>query len=439
LLSLMKFPLHTRIFIGMVVGATLGLVTQFAGTPPETVDAIIKWVKPVGDIFLRMIFMMVIPLILSGLMLGIADLGDLKKVGRIGLITLMFSVVVTTISVFIGIGLTALVRPGDGLNAAERTVLVERFGETTQTVAGNMNAVREKSIGEIIVSLVPRNPLEDMVNAFNPNYTGGGLLAVMFFAVIAGIALSRADKERTSTFKRMLEGLYDLVMEAIKMAMQLAPFGVAALLYTMTAKMGWGIFIVLSKYVLVVVAALAIHQFGTYSLLLKFIGGMNPGFFFRNIREAMLTAFSTSSSNATLPTAIRVAQNNLKLPRDVSNFVLTVGSTANQNGTALYEGVTVLFLAQVFGVQLELSQQIFVVLICILAGVGTAGVPGGSLPVIMVILVSVGIPAEGIAIIYGVDRFLDMCRTTTNVTGDIVASVVASRFAEPEPAEAPLQ
>ncbi|HZG01791.1 MAG TPA: dicarboxylate/amino acid:cation symporter, partial [Chitinophagales bacterium] len=304
----MKFPLHTRIFIGMVVGATLGLVTQFAGTPPETVDAIIKWVKPVGDIFLRMIFMMVIPLILSGLMLGIADLGDLKKVGRIGLITLMFSVVVTTISVFIGIGLTALVRPGDGLNAAERTVLVERFGETTQTVAGNMNAVREKSIGEIIVSLVPRNPLEDMVNAFNPNYTGGGLLAVMFFAVIAGIALSRADKERTSTFKRMLEGLYDLVMEAIKMAMQLAPFGVAALLYTMTAKMGWGIFVVLSKYVLVVVAALAIHQFGTYSLLLKFVGRMSPGFFFRNVREAMLTAFSTSSSNATLPTAIRVAQ-----------------------------------------------------------------------------------------------------------------------------------
>ena len=428
----MRIPLHTRIFIGMLVGASLGLITQAAGTSPDTLDVVIKWVKPVGDIFLRMIFMMVIPLIVAGLILGIADLGDLKKLGRIGFITLLFSVLVTSVSVFIGIGLTALVRPGDGLSPAERSALVERFGETTQTVAGNMQAVREKSIGEILVSLVPRNPLEDMVNAFNPSYSGGGLLAVMFFSVIAGIALSRANKERTSVFKRMLEGLYDLVMEAIKMAMQLAPFGVAALLYTMTAKMGWGIFVVLSKYVFVVIIALALHQFGTYALLLKFVGRMNPGFFFRNVREAMLTAFSTSSSNATLPTAIRVAQNNLKLPRDVSNFVLTVGSTANQNGTALYEGVTVLFLAQVFGVHLELSQQIFVVLICILAGVGTAGVPGGSLPVIMVILVSVGIPAEGIAIIYGVDRLLDMCRTTTNVTGDIVAAVVASRYAGTE-------
>lgn len=158
----MKLPLHTRIFIGMVVGATLGLVTQWAGTPPETIDEIVKWVKPIGDIFLRMIFMMVIPLIVAGLMLGIADLGDLKKVGRIGLITLLFSIAVTSVSVFIGIGLTALVRPGDGLNAAERTALVERFGETTETVAGNMNAVREKSIGEILVSLVPRNPFEDM-------------------------------------------------------------------------------------------------------------------------------------------------------------------------------------------------------------------------------------------------------------------------------------
>jgi len=432
----MKIPLHTRIFIGMIVGALLGLAVQFAGTPDSTVDEIVTWVKPVGDIFLRMVFMMVIPLIVTGLMLGIADLGDLKKVGRVGLVTLIFSLVVTSISVFIGVGMTAVFRPGDGLTATDRAQLMQRFGATTAAVAGNVNVMKEKSIGDILVSLVPRNPLEDMVNAFNPNYTGGGLLAVMFFAVIAGIALSRADKERTEVFKRFLEGLYDLVMEAIKLAMQLAPFGVAALLFTLTAKMGFGIFGVLLKYVLVVVAALAIHQFGTYALVLKFVGKMSPRFFFRNVREAMLTAFSTSSSNATLPTAIRVAQNNLKLPRDISNFVLTVGSTANQNGTALYEGVTILFLAQCFGVHLALSQQIFVVLIAILSGIGTAGVPGGSLPVIMVILVSVGIPAEGIAIIYGVDRILDMCRTTANVTGDIVAAVVATRFCEPEQAPA---
>jgi len=428
----MKFPLHTRIFFGMIVGTLAGLLVQWSGVPEETVDDIVKWVKPVGDIFLRMVFMMVIPLIVTGLMLGISDLGDLKKVGRVGMVTLIFSLVITSISVFIGIAMTAIFRPGDGLSVVDRAQLIERFGASTAAVAGNANAVTQKSIGDILVSLVPKNPLEDMVNAFNPNYTGGGLLAVMFFAVIAGIALSRADGERTKTFKRFLEGLYDMVMEVIKLAMQLAPFGVAALLFTLTAKMGFGIFGVLLKYVLVVIVSLALHQFGTYALVLKFIGRMSPAYFFRNVREVMLTAFSTSSSNATLPTAIRVAHNNLKLPRDISNFVLTVGSTANQNGTALYEGVTILFLAQCFGIHLEISQQIFVVLIAILSGIGTAGVPGGSLPVIMVILVSVGIPAEGIAIIYGVDRILDMCRTTANVTGDLVATVVATRYCEPE-------
>lgn len=434
----MKLPLHTRIFIGMVVGAAAGLVLQFTNLPPEQIDLIVRWVKPIGDIFLRLVFMMVIPLILTGLILGISDLGDLRKVGRVGMVTLVFSLIVTSISVFIGIGMTAIFRPGDGLSVEERNVLLERFGGSTEVVAGNMNTAKEKNIAEVIVSLIPKNPLEDMVNAFNPNYTGGGLLAVMFFAVIAGIALNKAGNERTVTFKRFLEGLYDLVMEAIKIAMAFAPYGVAALLFTLTAKMGLGIFVMLLKYVLVVIGALLLHQFGTYTLVLKFIGRMSPAYFFRNIKEVMLTAFSTSSSNATLPTAIRVTQSNLKLPRDISNFVLTVGSTANQNGTALYEGVTILFLAQVFGISLDISQQIFVVLIAVLSGIGTAGVPGGSLPIIMVILVTVGIPAEGIAIIYGVDRILDMCRTTTNVTGDIVATVVATRYCEPEefPAQA---
>jgi len=178
----------------------------------------------------------------------------------------------------------------------------------------------------------------------------------------------------------------------------------------------------------VVLAALAIHQFVTYSLLLKYLGKMSPVFFFRNIREVMLVAFSTSSSNATLPTSIRVTVENLKIPRDIAQFVLTLGSTANQNGTALYEGITVLFLAQCFGIQLAFSQQIFVILLSILAGVGTAGVPSGSLPIIMIILVSIGVPGEAIGIIYGVDRILDMCRTVLNVTGDITVAVYVSRY-----------
>jgi len=216
-------------------------------------------------------------------------------------------------------------------------------------------------------------------------------------------------------------------MTLIGIVIQLAPIGVAALLFTLTAQLGWDVLVLLGRYVFVVVLGLAIHQFVVYSLTVRLLGGMNPITFFRGITEAMLTAFSTASSNATLPTSIRVAEEKLHLPPAISRFVLTIGSTANQNGTALFEGVTVLFLAQFYGVELGLGQQALVVFICILGGIGTAGVPAGSLPVIALILGMVHVPVEGIGIILAVDRFLDMCRTTLNVTGDLAAAVVVSR------------
>jgi DAACS family dicarboxylate/amino acid:cation (Na+ or H+) symporter len=220
-------------------------------------------------------------------------------------------------------------------------------------------------------------------------------------------------------------------MRLLDLVIQAAPLGVACLLFTLTARLGFEVLRQLGAYVLVVVAALAIHQFGVYSLSVAWLGGMSPARFFRAVRPAMLTAFSTASSNATLPTSLRVAERDLALPAHVSRFVLTIGSTANQNGTALFEGVTVLFLAQFYGVALSLAQQLTVVFICILGGVGTAGVPAGSIPVVIMILGMVGVPAEGIGMILGVDRFLDMCRTTLNVTGDLAAAVVVSR-GEPE-------
>ena len=223
-------------------------------------------------------------------------------------------------------------------------------------------------------------------------------------------------------------------MTLIGIVIQLAPIGVAALLFTLTAQLGWDVLVLLGRYVFVVVLGLAIHQFVVYSLTVRLLGGMNPITFFRGITEAMLTAFSTASSNATLPTSIRVAEEKLHLPPAISRFVLTIGSTANQNGTALFEGVTVLFLAQFYGVELGLGQQALVVFICILGGIGTAGVPAGSLPVIALILGMVHVPVEGIGIILGVDRFLDMCRTTLNVTGDLAAAVVVSR-GESQPVE----
>ncbi len=422
------WPLYKKIFAGMIVGAMLGIILRNTIADVQTIDSIITWVKPIGDIFMRMIFMMVIPLIVTGLIIGIADLGDLKRLGRIGLITLFSSLAITSVSVFIGISMANVFKPGNSLSVADRQVLLEQYGANSQTVVKQLSETKTRSIADIITAIVPKNPLEEMVNAFNPNYSGGGLLAIMFFSVVIGVALARADAEKTKTLRELIEGGYEVIMKVIGMAMELAPIGVAALLCALTAKLGLSIFSVLLQYVLVVIIALLIHQFVTYSLVLKYISKLNPIKFFKNISEVMLTAFSTSSSNATLPTAIRVTNDKIGLPKDITNFILTVGSTANQNGTALYEGVTVLFLAQCFGIDLDLSQQIIVVFISILSGIGTAGVPGGSLPVIMLILVSVGIPAESIAIIYGVDRLLDMCRTTLNVTGDIVIATAVHRL-----------
>jgi DAACS family dicarboxylate/amino acid:cation (Na+ or H+) symporter len=278
---------------------------------------------------------------------------------------------------------------------------------------------------------VPDNPVRAMAQ--------GDFLAVMFFALMLGIGLTLTPTEPARRFTETLEGLYDVTMRLIGMVIALAPVGVAALLFTLTAQLGYEILVQLARYVAVVLVALAIHQFVVYSLAVRLLGGMSPLAFFRDVQEAMLTAFSTASSNATLPTALKVAEENLKLPPQVSRFVLTIGATANQNGTALFEGVTVLFLAQFYGIELSLAKQALVVMICILGGIGTAGVPAGSIPVVALILGMVGVPVEGIGLILGVDRFLDMCRTTLNVTGDLAAAVVVSRGErhyrpEPEPA-----
>ena len=224
-------------------------------------------------------------------------------------------------------------------------------------------------------------------------------------------------------------------MTLIGLVIRLAPYAVFCFMFNLAALFGWDLLARLGAYVGVVVLALAIHMFVVYSAALKFAGGYSPLKFFKGVQEAMVMAFSTASSNATLPTALRVADEQLGLPRKVSRFVLTVGATANQNGTALFEGVTVLFLAQFFGVDLSLVQQVTVMFVCILGGIGTAGVPAGSLPVVALICGMVGVPPEGIGLILGVDRFLDMCRTTLNVTGDLAAAAVVSRGEIDPPAE----
>lgn len=424
--------LHTKIFIGMVIGIVAGLVVKSLALPEETLNTIVKWVEPIGRIFMNLIFMMVIPLILSALILGIAEIGDVKKLGRMGMKLLVYTIVVSFVAVLIGITMVNVFKPGNSVSAETREYLVDQFGAEAAAAKAQATAIEqdERTAGDIIASIIPRNPFQEMVRAFDPGHTGGGLLSVMFFALIFGIAMAAVGEEKTATLKSFLEGLYEVVIKVIGYAMALAPYGVAALLFNMVLNVGADFLLSLLWYVLIVLGALAIHQFVVYSIVLKYFAKRDPIKFMKDIGEVTLTAFSTSSSNATLPTAIRVSVEKLKIPKPIAHFVLTIGSTGNQNGTALFEGITVLFLAQVFDVDLSLGSQITVVLLCILAGVGTAGVPGGSLPVIVTILVSIGVPGEAIALIYGVDRILDMSRTTLNVNGDITAAAYIQHVEE---------
>ncbi|NJL27975.1 MAG: dicarboxylate/amino acid:cation symporter [Thermoanaerobaculia bacterium] len=410
---------HTRVLLGGICGAVSGVAAHF-WLDEALLAGIVRWVsQPVGQVFLRLLFMLVIPLIFSALALGVAGLGDLRSLGRIGMKTLAYTVAVSSIAVVLGVGLVNLLRPGDGMSPETRARLTEGAAERAAGITGGS---APKTGLDLLVQIVPDNPVRAAAN--------GDMLAVMFFSLMVGIALLLTRTEAARHFEKTLEGLYDVAMQLIGMVIALAPVGVAALLFTLTAQLGYEILVQLARYVGVVVLALALHQFVVYSAAVKLLGGMSPLKFFRGVEEAMLTAFSTASSNATLPTALKVAEEELALPPTVSRFVLTVGATANQNGTALFEGVTVLFLAQFYGVELSLANQVLVVMIAVLGGIGTAGVPAGSIPVVALILGMVGVPIEGIGLILGVDRFLDMCRTTLNVTGDLTAAVVVSRGEE---------
>ncbi|HET6342575.1 MAG TPA: dicarboxylate/amino acid:cation symporter [Gemmatimonadota bacterium] len=440
-----RLPLPTRILIGLATGLILGIVANIFFSDAPWLDPLIQYVAyPIGQIFLRLIFMIVIPLIFAALTLGAAELGDLRKLGRIGIKTFVFALSVTFISVAIGVTLVNALQPGRGIDPAAREELIQTLvSPDARRSVEQADEARRTNIIDTLLNIIPRNPVEDAARAFDGSYRGGGLLAVMFFALVFGVALATIDRKKTEGLVAAIEGLYWVVMKIIGFAMRLAPYGVAALLFSVAARLGFDIILVLAKYVGVVLLGLALHQFGVYSILVRVFARMSPITFFRKIREIMIVAFSTSSSNATLPTALRVTEERLGVPREISGFVLTLGSTGNQNGTALFEGVTVLFLAQFFGVSLGVPEQIQVVLMSILAGVGTAGVPGGSLPLIVLVLQSVGVPGEGIGVILGVDRLLDMCRTTVNVTGDVAAAAYVARsegveldtVIEPEEAE----
>ena len=406
--------LHTKILLGLLVGAAVGVAANLTvGGDNATVSAINKYVAgPVGQIFLRMLFMIVVPLVFASIALGVAGLGDLRKVGRVGGKAIAYFLITTGLAATLGLVMVAIFKPGSRLDPAVREELLATYAADASS---KVQAAATSTFGiETLVNIVPRNPVAAAANL--------DLLGLIFFAFIFGAALTMITVERAQPVVRFFEGINDVVIKVVEFAMKIAPYGVAALIFGVTSRFGFDLLRPLATYVLVVLAALLIHAVGTNSLILRFLIGISPRLFFSRVRTSIVTAFSTSSSSASLPTNLAVVEKNLGVPKSIAGFVLPIGSTMCMNGTALFEGITVIFLAQVFGLGLDLGQQIVVVIMSVLTAVGAAGVPGGSIPLLVGILAMFGVPAEGIAIVLGVDRILDMSRTTVNVIGDLAAT-----------------
>jgi DAACS family dicarboxylate/amino acid:cation (Na+ or H+) symporter len=419
-----RMPLHTRILVGLGIGAAAGLfVNAGLGADTPWVTWLVRNVtEPVGQLFLRLLLMIVVPLVFSSLVVGVAGIGNVRQLGRVGLKCLVYTIALSAISVAVGLTLVNVIRPGERLSSDTAAAIEARYGTDAAARVQAAAPLADVSVGtRIVETLIPSNPIA-AVAAPTPN-----LLHLMFFGLVLGIAATLIPPATAAPFLGFLEGLYAISAKIIDGVMWTAPLAVGCLLFTTTASFGLDLLGALVWYVLTVLLGLGLHMFGVYSAAIALLARISPREFFRRVRTAMVTAFSTSSSAATLPTALRVAEENLGIPREINSFVLTVGATANQNGTALYEGVTVLFLAQVAGVELGLGEQLGVAYLAILGGIGTAGVPSGSIPFVILILISVGVDPALIAIIIGVDRILDMCRTTLNVTGDIAAAAYVAR------------
>ena len=419
--------LHTRLLLALVAGFAAGALAHAYGASP-TVDFFgTEILRPIGQIFLRLIFMTVVPLVFAALVIGVYELGREHGLGGVAARTLAYTLLLSALSVGLGVVLVNIVRPGEHLPS---TIAPPESGATVKTL--ETNAAAAQPLSDVFIELIPRNPLDSAVRALD-----GQMLPLMVFALIFGYAISRSDGDRGSgdgdrkrnLVVRFFDEIFAACMRIIGWAMVIAPFAVFAIVFNTARSFGADVFRAVLLYVITVVVGLLLQQFLVYSAALRILGRRSPIQFFRDCREVYVYAFSTASSNATLPLSLTVAETKLKLSPRIARFVLTVGSTANQNGTALFEGVTLLFLAQVYGLDLTVSQQVRVMVMSIVAGIGTAGVPGGSLPMVLIVAQSVGIPAEGMGLILGVDRFLDMCRTAVNVSGDLVIAALVDRRA----------
>ena len=410
--------LYTKILIGLVAGAVAGAIANLGGITP--LQNLFGELEILGTAFINLITMIVIPLVVASLVVGTASLGDLRKLGRIGGKTLVYYMLTTAVAVSIGLVLANVLQPGAGVSEATRDELAARYGGAA---AGRMDIAAEApSWVDTLLGVIPRNPVQAAAEM--------DLLSLIFFTICFGAALTVIRPDRRDAVLNFFHGVNDVSMVLINWIMELAPYAVFVLISAVVANFGFDLLQSLFMYTIVVVLGLGIHAFGTYGLILAFVARLNPKKFYKSIAAVPLFAFSTSSSNATLPLTIETAEEKMGVSNQVASFVLPLGATINMDGTALYQAVAAMFIAQIYGIDLGLGMQLTIVLTATLASVGAAGVPSAGIITLIIVLNAIGMGEHvqaGIALILGVDRILDMIRTSVNVTGDLTCTAVIAR------------
>lgn len=420
-------PLANRILFGLLLGVVAGLATlgvgQYSPTSLEFMRKVATNVfDPFGQIFLRLLFFVVIPLVFASLAAGVAQLGRLDRLGPLAGRTFALFFLNMAIGVGLGLLMMNLLRPGDHLEAGAKAMLMQEFGGAAQKHVAISAATPAVNFAGLVEMFMPKNLFGSVVG--HTNSTMGDVLPLIVFALLVGVVGTQLAETKRQQLLGALDVISELMTGIVQLALRLAPYAVPAMIYSVIIKIGLDILVALGVFTLGCLAVMLIHLFGTMSLWLRLWTARRPVDFYRDIRGVLITAFSTSSSNATLPAALECSQHTLGLKPSVAGFVLPLGTTMNMSGTALYEGCVVLFVAQVFGVDLSLGQQFTLLLLSVLSAVAVAGIPGGSLPLIAGLLITFGIPPEGIGIVLGVDRILDMARSMTNVGADLVTTAV---------------
>ena len=421
------FPLATRILIGLVVGIIAGIITLGIGALHPPTLAFMQQVStaafdPFGQVFLRLLFFVVIPLVFASLASGVLQLGRPDRLGPLALRTFALFFANMVIGVAIGLVMMNVLQPGHHLAPEATAQLLAEYGANAQQAIDTRAEQPGLSFAVLVEMFMPRNLVGAVAGSSRAAL--GDVLPLILFAILFGAAATQLSLRRQKMVQDLLDSLAEIMTRIVDFALRLAPYAVPAMIYSVIVKVGLDVLLALSVFVIGCALALAIHLFGTMSLWMRFLAKQSPLAFFRTIRPVLVTAFSTSSSNATLPTALAAASEDLKVSPSTAGFVLPLGATMNMSGTALYEGCVVLFVAQVFGVDLSFGQQIVLMLMAVLSAVAVAGIPGGSLPLIAGLLATFGVPPEGIGIIIGIDRVLDMMRTTVNVGADVTTAVI---------------